>query len=157
MPLHFAKTVFFKPSLVLNRSSVRAWFALVHASSKAHPVSRKSVLEPYFPLSKLFFMVSVGVHSSKPIFPSVPLFSDLESASGAAGGRFWFSRPCCLRELSLRRRAPILSESLYCSDEEVSPKRENAQATVPLFSSSRLGEKSSPERETLSLERDLST
>jgi len=30
-------------------------------------------------------MVSVGVNSSKPIFPSVPLFTALESALGVVG------------------------------------------------------------------------
>ncbi|QCE14203.1 hypothetical protein DEO72_LG11g1202 [Vigna unguiculata] len=43
-----------------------------------------------------------------------------------------------LCELSLRRRAPVLSESPSRSGEEVSPKRGDAHATVPLFSSPRL-------------------
>ena len=52
-----------------------------------------------------------------------------------------------LRELSLRRRALVLSESPSHLGEEVSPKWESA--TTPLFPSSspRLGERSSPERE----------
>ncbi|QCD87043.1 hypothetical protein DEO72_LG3g1574 [Vigna unguiculata] len=61
IPVHFAKIVFLKTSLVLNRSSARAWFPLVHGSSKAHP------------------------HLIKPIFPSVPLFTALESALGVVG------------------------------------------------------------------------
>jgi len=60
-----------------------------------------------------------------------------------------------LRELSIRRRAPVLSESPSRSDEEVSPKREDTESIVPLFSSPRLGERSSLEQETLSPERDL--
>jgi len=53
-----------------------------------------------------------------------------------------------LHELQLRRRAPVLSEQPSRSIEEVSPKQENA--TMPLFPflSSRLGERSPPERET---------
>ncbi|QCD78941.1 hypothetical protein DEO72_LG1g2577 [Vigna unguiculata] len=53
-----------------------------------------------------------------------------------------------LHELQLRRRAPVLSEQPSRSVEEVSPKQENA--TMPLFPflSSRLGERSPPERET---------
>ncbi|QCD86857.1 hypothetical protein DEO72_LG3g1385 [Vigna unguiculata] len=66
-------------------------------------------------------------------------------------GGCWFSRlgetatrPSWLRELPLRRRALVLSESVSRSGKEVSPMRENAQATVPHFSSSRLGKRSSP-------------
>jgi len=55
----------------------------------------------------------------------------------------------CLRKLSLRRWAPILSEKPSHSGEEVSFKRENAKAPLFHFSSSRLSEKSSPERKEL--------
>ncbi|QCE11223.1 hypothetical protein DEO72_LG10g2456 [Vigna unguiculata] len=61
-----------------------------------------------------------------------------------------------LRELSLKRRVPVLSESPSRSGEEVSPKREDALANFPLFSSPRLDEGGSPKRETLSPERDFS-
>jgi len=56
------------------------------------------------------------------------------------------SAPWDLRELSLKRQAPVLSESPSRSSEEVSPKGENVK--VPLFhcSSSRLGERSSLDR-----------
>jgi len=64
-------------------------------------------------------------------------------------------------ELSLRRRALILSEKSSRSGEEVSPKRENAKTSLFHYLSSRLGEKGSLERENLSclsecfqLERD---
>jgi len=39
----------------------------------------------------------------------------------------------CLRELSLRRVAPVLSESPSRSGKEVSPQRDNAKAIVSLF------------------------
>jgi len=60
------------------------------------------------------------------------------------------------RELSLRRQATILSESPSHSSEEVSPMREYVTVPLIITSSPRLGERSSPERETLSPERDLS-
>ncbi|QCD95758.1 hypothetical protein DEO72_LG6g454 [Vigna unguiculata] len=41
--------------------------------------------------------------------------------------------PWNLHELSLRRQAPVLSDSPSRSGEEASPKRENANATVPTF------------------------
>jgi len=53
-----------------------------------------------------------------------------------------------LRELSLRRRAPVLSERPSHSGKEVSPKWENATTPLFLFLSSRLGERNSPKRET---------
>jgi len=46
--------------------------------------------------------------------------------------------PFCLRELSLRRWAPSLSESTSNLSEEVSPKRECVTAPLFLFSSPRL-------------------
>jgi len=89
-------------------------------------------------------------------------------------------------ELSLRRRALVLSEALPRSGERDSskrecvrvwgtslqlrprrgtsplgergsPKRESVEGHYSCLSSSHLGERSSPERETLSLEQDLST
>jgi len=56
--------------------------------------------------------------------------------------------PWNLRELSLRRRAPVLSENLTHSGEEVSPKR-GTWRPCSYFSSSRLSERSSPEWENL--------
>ncbi|QCD99913.1 hypothetical protein DEO72_LG7g1200 [Vigna unguiculata] len=61
---------------------------------------------------------------------------------------FWFA-------LLLRRRAHVLSEKTSCSGEEVSPKREHAKTSLFHSSSSRLGERSSPEREDLSPGRGL--
>ncbi|QCE10790.1 hypothetical protein DEO72_LG10g2022 [Vigna unguiculata] len=74
----------------------------------------------------------------------------LAEASGSRLSESIRNPPKLLLELSLRRRAPVLSEKSSRSVEEVSPKRENAK--TPLFhcSSSHLGEKGSPERENLS-------
>ncbi|QCD83074.1 hypothetical protein DEO72_LG2g3417 [Vigna unguiculata] len=47
--------------------------------------------------------------------------------------RLAVTRPRCLRELSLRRVTPVLSESSSRSSEEVSSKRGNAKATVSIF------------------------
>jgi len=51
-----------------------------------------------------------------------------------------------LRELSLRRQVPILSESPSCSGKEVSPKQESAIKPLFHFSSSRLGKGGSSKR-----------
>jgi len=55
-------------------------------------------------------------------------------------GEISSTRPFCLRELSLRRRAPVLSESTSRSSKKVSPQRGGLastrvrdNATVPLF------------------------
>ncbi|QCD97869.1 hypothetical protein DEO72_LG6g2582 [Vigna unguiculata] len=69
--------------------------------------------------------------------------------------RLAVTRPFCLRELSLRQRASVLSESTSRSSEKVSPKRECATTPLFPFSSPRLGERSSLERESLSPERGL--
>ncbi|QCD96964.1 hypothetical protein DEO72_LG6g1674 [Vigna unguiculata] len=74
----------------------------------------------------------------------------LAQASGSRLSESIRNPPRCLRELPLRQRAPVLSKKSSCSSEEVLPKRESVK--VPLFPgwSSRLGEKSSPERENFS-------
>ncbi|QCD86595.1 hypothetical protein DEO72_LG3g1119 [Vigna unguiculata] len=56
-----------------------------------------------------------------------------------------------------RRGTSPLSKGWPRSSEEGSPKRESAESQCSCLSSSRLGERSSPERETFSPERDLST
>jgi len=81
-------------------------------------------------------------------------------------GGFCFSRPSDLSSLSeISSTRPFLpagavaqaiSESTSRSGEEVSPKRECVTWPLFLFSSPRLGEGRSPERETLSPERDSS-
>ena len=72
---------------------------------------------------------------------------NLAQASGARLSESIRKPSQVLRELSLRRRAPVLSEKPSRSGEEVSPKRENATTPLFHFSSSRLGERSSLEWE----------
>jgi len=74
----------------------------------------------------------------------------LAQASGSRLSESIRNPPRCLRELPLRQRAPVLSKKSSCSSKEVLPKRESVK--VPLFPgwSSRLGEKSSHERENFS-------
>jgi len=74
-------------------------------------------------------------------------YGSLAQASESRPSESIKNPPWCLCEMSLRRQTPVLSENSSCSSEEVSPKRENMK--VPLFycSSSRLGKRSSPQRE----------
>jgi len=77
----------------------------------------------------------------------------LAQASGSRLSKSIRSSPRCLREMLLKQRAPILSEKPSRSGEEVLPKWENARAPLFLFSSSRLGERSSLERGLLAWAR----
>jgi len=77
----------------------------------------------------------------------------LAQASLSRLGEISSTRPICLCELSLKRRAPVLRESTSRSGEEVSPKRECVTAPLFPFSSPRLGEVNLPERDSSALAR----